>query len=61
MPQRSNPSIANPRGSVGARLLARRIESPVAPLTPAPKKTSGLVQAATARRMWVVMKESPTW
>ena len=25
------------------------------------KKTSGLVQAATARRMWVVRKDRPTW
>ena len=28
---------------------------------PRPKNTSGLVHAATARRMCVVRKDSPTW
>ena len=31
------------------------------PIIVRPKKTSGDVHAATARRMWFVRNESPTW
>ena len=31
------------------------------PIIVRPKKTSGDVHAATARRMWFVKNESPTW
>lgn len=48
--------MANPRGSDGVR----RADS-ATPLTLAPKKTSGLVQAAIARRMCEVRNERPTW
>ena len=54
-------SIAYARGSDRGRLLVKRADSPVTPLALAPKKISGLVHAATARRMCIVRKERPTW
>ena len=44
-------SMAYARGSESGKLLVNRADSPLTPLTLAPKKTSGLVQAATARRI----------
>lgn len=52
--------MANPRGSVvDTALLMGKVGSPIT--VPVLKNTSGLVQAATARRIWVVRKDSPTW
>lgn len=52
--------MANPRGSVvDTAPLMGKVGSPIT--VPALKNTSGLVQAATARRIWVVRKDSPTW
>lgn len=44
----SRASMARPRGSVEGMLVEMTVESTEAPL---PKKTSGLVHAATALRM----------
>ena len=44
-------SMAKLRGSLGTRLSAAAEEPAAKPLTLAPKKISGLVQAAMARRM----------
>ena len=51
-------SIARPRGSLA------KIEGGAAvcsPIIVRPKKTSGEVHAATARRMWFVRNDRPTW
>ena len=51
-------SIAIPRGSLTTLDGGAAVCSPIMDL---PKKTSGEVQAATARRMWLVRNERPTW
>ena len=51
-------SIARPRGSLTMLEGGAAVCSPI---IMRPKKTSGEVQAATARRMWLVRNERPTW
>jgi hypothetical protein len=53
--------IARLSASVGNKLSAVLLEPAASPLTLAPKNTSGLVQAATARRIWLVKNVNPTW
>lgn len=55
-----NDSIAMPSGSPEPG----RLTWPAALASPwlaAPKKTSGLVQVDTARLMWLVKNDKPTW
>ena len=54
---RLSVSIASPSGSFVAAAYA----CACCGLSWLPKKTSGLVQAATARRMCVVRNDKPTW
>jgi hypothetical protein len=51
-------SIARPRGSLAKLEGGAAVCSPI---MVRPKKTSGEVHAATARRMWFVRNERPTW
>jgi hypothetical protein len=51
-------SIARPSGSLAILEGGAAVCSPI---IVRPKKTSGEVHAATARRMWFVRNESPTW
>lgn len=51
-------SIASPRGSLAIIEGGAAVCSPI---IVRPKKTSGEVHAATARRMWFVRNERPTW
>lgn len=51
-------SIARPRGSLATLEGGAAVCSPI---MVRPKKTSGEVHAATARRMWFVRNERPTW
>jgi len=51
-------SIARPRGSLTMLEGGAAVCSPI---IVRPKKTSGEVHAATARRMWLVRNERPTW
>jgi len=51
-------SIASPSGSLATLEGGAAVCSPI---IVRPKKTSGEVHAATARRMWFVRNESPTW
>jgi len=51
-------SIARPRGSLATLEGGAAVCSPI---IVRPKKTSGDVHAATARRMWLVRNERPTW
>lgn len=50
-------SIARPRGSPDPGLTCAALASP---WLDEPKKTSGLVQAATALLMWDVKNDNPT-
>ena len=51
-------SMARPRGSLATLEGGAAVCSPI---MIRPKKTSGEVHAATARRMWFVRNERPTW
>jgi hypothetical protein len=51
-------SIASPRGSLAMLEGGAAVCSPI---IVRPKNTSGEVHAATARRMWFVRNERPTW
>lgn len=50
-------SMANPKGSASGLYLDLSTDAVAAP----PKKISGLVHAATARRICMVRKDRPTW